>query len=106
MTCKHHRKGVNEGLGRGRRRRGPPSARRPAGLPRGCRRAGAGGGTVPYVTRGTRAAGGDYVSGTSAPVAQDTSRRHRAGRQAGTARRDTASPPLRSKRRGEGKALV
>lgn len=38
MTCKRHRKGVNEGLGRGRRR-GPPcppaSPRTPAGLPRG-----------------------------------------------------------------------
>lgn len=62
MTCKRHRKGVNEGLGRGRR--GPPSlpSARPAG---GGAAVGAGGGTVPYVTRGARAAGGDYVSGTS-----------------------------------------
>lgn len=68
MTCKRHRKGVNEGLGRGRRRVPPflpPSVPPPAGGAA----AGAGGGTGPYVMRGTCAAGGDYVSGTSAPVA-------------------------------------
>lgn len=87
MTCKRHRKGVNEGLGRGCRRGPPslplslsPSLRPPGGgAAAGAGGAGAAGGTVPYVTRGTCGAGGDYVSGTSAPVAQDTSRRHRGG---------------------------